>query len=285
VTYRETAEGTETKNARLLDFKAVYLPEPREFTEAMDLLQARKYQEAQERFVQIKERFKTIYDIPNNPSALAAFYELETLRKMGDLDGLSKAVQEFDKSPITRDAQLRQLELYVLWDAGRSKSWAVLEGLARERAKSRLSGDQRAQVAYLQGLALEGLGRKEEALLAYNTAMTADAGASEDITRQSALRIMTILHQDEEVQQAIKNAGTKQEDPKSAGYEKLLEAASVARMFEKTLGSGAPLPTELKELTKYLPVDQPKTSPAQKPKKAPTEKKRSRKKSEPKATK
>lgn len=253
LTYRETAVSTENKNARLLDYQSVYLPEPREFTEAMDFLQARKYQEAKERFLQLKKRFQPIYALDNNYAALAAFYELEILRKMGDLDGLSTAFQQFDKSPLTRDSQLRQLELYVLWDAARAKDWAALDGLARERAKSRMPGDQRAQVAYLQGLALEGLDRKEEALIAYNLAMTADSGASEDIARQSALRVLTILNQDPEVQQAIKVWGTKQENKNSAGYAKLTEAAAVAKMFEQSLGAGASLPVDFKGLTKYLP--------------------------------
>ncbi len=272
LTFRETAVATETKNARLLDYKSVYLPEPREFTEAIDFLQARKYQEAKERFVQIKERFKPIYAVENNPAALAAFYELEILRKMGDLEGLSKLFQQFDKSPLTRDTQLRQLELYVLWDAARAKDWAALDGLARERAKSRMPGDQRAQVAYLQGLALEGLDRKDEALFAYNLAMIADSGASEDIARQSALRVLTILNDNPEVQQAIKVWGTKQENKNSAGFSKLTEAAVIAKMFEQSLGAGTSLPADLKGLTKYLPKEGTNGAPAAQPKEAPTEK-------------
>lgn len=262
LTYRETAVSTETKNARLLDYKSVYLLEPREFTEAMDYLQARKYQEAKERFVQIKERFQPIYALENSYAALSAFYEMEILRKLGDLEGLSSLFQQFDKSPITRDTQLRQLELYVLWDAARAKDWTGLDSLARERAKSRMPGDQRAQVAYLHGLALEGLDRKEEALFAYNTAMTADSGASEDIARQSALRVLTILNENPEVQQAIKVWGTKQENKNSAGYSKLTEAASLARLFEQSLGAGASLPMDLKGLTKFLPKDETSGAPA-----------------------
>ena len=255
LTYRETAVATDTANARVLDYKTIFLYEPREFSEAMDLYQARKYQEAREKFAAVKERFKPVYAVENSHAALAAFYELECLRKLGDLEGLAAALQQFDKSPLTRDTQLRQLELYVMWDAVRAKDWATLEGLARERAKTRLPDDQRAQVAYLHGLALEGLERPQEALFAYQTAVTADAGASEEITRQAALRVLAILNADPDVQRAIQVWGTPKENKNSAGYTKLVEASAVARMFGQSLGVGAPLPDEFKELLKYEPKD------------------------------
>lgn len=266
LTYRETAVATETKNARLLDYKAVFLYEPREYSEAMDLYQARKYQEAKERFIAIKERYKPVYAVENSHAALAAFYELESLRKLGDLEGLASALQQFDKSPLTRDTQLRQIELYVLWDAVRTKDWATLDELTRERAKTRLPGDQRAQVAYLHGLALEGLERPEEALFAYQTAMTADTGASEVIARQSALRVLAILNGDPDVQRAIKDWDSAQQNRNSAGYTKLIEASAVARMFEQALGAGASLPAEFQELLKYKPKEEATAAPAEQPK-------------------
>lgn len=263
LTYRETAVATETANARVLDYKTIFLYEPREFAEAMDFYQARKYQEAREKFAAVKERFKPVYAVENSHAALAAFYELECLRKLGDLDGLASALQKFDKSPLTRDTQLRQLELYVLWDAVRAKDWATLEGLAREKAKTRLPGDQRAQVAYLHGLALEGLARPQEAMFAYQTAITADAGASEDIARQAALRVMAIHNADPDVQRAMRAWGTPQENKNSAGYSKLVEASAVARMFSESFGAGAPLPNEFKDLLKYEPKDNGKQPEAE----------------------
>lgn len=256
--YRETAVATEIKNARVLDFKTIYLFEPREFAEAMDLYQARNYQEALKRFSAIKERFKPIYSVENSHAALAAYYELECLRKLGDLEGLSSALQQFDKSPLTRDTQLRQLELYVLWDALRTKDWATLEELARERSKTRLPSDQRAQVAYLHGMALEGLEKPDQALFAYQTAMTSDVGASEDIARQSALRVLAILKEDPDLKRAIRDWGTPKENKNSAGYTKLMEASAIARMFEQWLGAGTALPAEYKDFLKYEPKDNAK---------------------------
>lgn len=254
IQYRETEAAGDSVEAELSDFKTVFLFEPREYAAAMDLYQARRYEEAKKKFIAVKEYFKTLYPLENSHAALAAFYEMECLRKLGDLEGLAATLQKFDKAPLTRDTQLRQLELYVLWDAVRTKSWDGIDKLARERAQTRLPGDQRAQVAYCHGLALEGLERPEEALFAYQTAMTADSGASEEIARQAALRVLSILNADAEVRKAIKAWGTKEENKSAAGYAKLTEAAAVAGLFEMTLGAGSSLPAEFQELLKYRPT-------------------------------
>jgi tetratricopeptide (TPR) repeat protein len=262
IRYRETEVAAETVDAKLSDFKSIYFYEPRDYTAAMDLYQARRYQEAAGRFSAIKERHKSLLTLPDNIGALAAFYEMECLRKLGDLDGLAAALRKFDKGALTRENQQRQIELYVMWDAVRTKSWQDIDTMAKERAKTKLPGDQRAQVAYCHGLALEGLERPNEALAAYQTALTADVGASEDIAREAALRIMAILNGDAEVRKAIKAWGTDAERRNSVGYARLQEAAAVARMFEMSLGGGAPLPAEFKELTKYQPAPGPEKKDA-----------------------
>ena len=253
IRYREREVAVDTVDGRISQYDSIYLFEPREYSVAMDLYQARKYEEAKEKFIALKERFKPIQAMENNPASLAAFYEMECLRKLGDLEGLAAALQKFVKDPLTRETQLRQLEIYVLWDAVRTKSWDRLNIMANERTTTRLAGDQRVQVAYCHGLALEGLNRPADALIAYQTAITADAGASEELVRLAALRVLAIHHADPEVQNAIKFLGTKDENKNSKGYANLLEAAAVAELFELSLGAGTPLPAEFKGYLKYKP--------------------------------
>jgi hypothetical protein len=252
IRYRETELAADTKDAIISDFRSIYIYEPRDYSTAMDLYQGRKYKEAKEMFAAVKARYKPILPMENSPAALATFYEIECLRKLGDLEGLAAALQSFIKDPLTRETQLRQLELYVLWDSVRTKSWDRLEILAKERAETPLPADQRAQVAYCHGLALEGLSRPQEALLPYQTAITADAGASEEIARQAALRILAIHYADPEVKNAIKVWGTDHENKNSKGYSDLKEAAAVAKLFEMSLGAGTALPAEYKTFLKYL---------------------------------
>ncbi|MES2474433.1 MAG: hypothetical protein V4640_01540 [Verrucomicrobiota bacterium] len=219
---------------------AVSVPEPAEFSAGMDLYQGRNYQEARRRFAEVKKKYRPIAGMMDSLSTLAAFYEMECLRKVGDLAGLAEALKEFSKGPLSRDYQNRQLELYVLWDAVRIKDWEKVLTLAASRAGMRLPGDQRAQVACCEGFALEGLGRPDEALLSYQMAITADAGASEEITRQAALRILAIYAKDGEVTAALTGKGS----GPAAGQVKLAQARAIVGLFELSFGNGTPLPAE-----------------------------------------
>ena len=250
VRYRIPGGSKDVLDFVLKDGAAVFVSEPRDFAEAMDFYQARKYAEARVRFVALKERYRPIEGLVDSVSTLAAFHEMECLRKEGDLDGLAAALQKFTKGPLSREYQARQLELYVFWDAVRTKSWERLEVLTNERANMRLPGDQRAQIAYCQGLALENLQRPDEALISYNIAITADAGASEEITRQAALRILAIYHNDPEVRAAIKQRDGDKETVAPRAARKLAEAVAVAQLFQGSLGAGSPLPPELRVFLK-----------------------------------
>jgi tetratricopeptide (TPR) repeat protein len=250
VRYRIPGGSKDVLDFVLKDGATVFVSEPRDFTEAMDLYQARNYAEARARFIAVKERYRPIEGLEDSTSTLAAFYEMECLRKEGDLEGLAMALQKFAKGPLSREYQVRQLELYVFWDAVRTKSWERLETLAKERVNMRLPGDQRAQIAYCQGLALENLERPEEALISYNIAMTADAGASEEITRQAALRILGIYHRDPEVRSALKIPENGKEVVPLKAAAKLAAAKAMAHLFQRSLGAGIPLPAEFRHFLK-----------------------------------
>ncbi len=250
IRYRIPEGSKDVLDFVLQDGAAVFLSEPKDFAKAMDLYQGRKYAAAMEQFVAIKEHYRPIEGLEDSYSTLAAYYEMECLRKLGDLEGLATALQKFSKGPLSREYQIRQLELYVLWDAVRTKSWERLEALTNERANLRLPGDQRAQIAWCQGLALEGLGRPAEALVSYQTALTADAGASEEITRQAALRILAIYQQDADVKLALSLWGKDPAKVSEKARAKLAEAEAVAALFEKSLGSGVALPAEFRVFTK-----------------------------------
>jgi tetratricopeptide (TPR) repeat protein len=236
IRYREDKDAAEIKDLRISDLKSIFLTPPPALAAALDLFQGRRYQEAKIAFSEIRTLFQPVVTVRDNPATLAAFYELECFRKLGDLDGLSEALKKFDKDPLVRENHLRQIEMYVFWDAVRTKNWNRLVALAKDREKQHLPDYQRAQVAYCQAIALEALGRRHEALEAHNIAMTADSGASEEIARKSALAILRILSADPAVQESLKIP--------AANHPKLVEARAVARLYELSLGSGEALPDE-----------------------------------------
>ncbi|MCW1885069.1 hypothetical protein OKA04_10050 [Luteolibacter flavescens] len=251
ILYQKQESGGGTTEAARSGIASIYLLEPAALSEAMDLFQARQYTAAKVKFAAIKEDYQALKSLPDNPGTLAGYYEMECLRKTGDLAGLGKALAGFDKSGLTRRNQLRQIELYALWDAVRLKDWPRLQELATARMKERLPGGQRVQAAWCLGLSHESQGRPREAIDAYQIALTADGGVSEDLTRDAALRVMRIHQKDPEVKAAMKQWGTSAANVQSPGHRRLMEAAALADLFELTLGAGTPLPAEQQELLKY----------------------------------
>ena len=251
IRYQNQEQGGDSTEAAIAGIASIYLLEPAALSEALELFQARQYTAAKTKFAAIKTAYHALRSLPDNPATLAGYFEMECLRKSGDLAGLAKALEAFDKSGLTRRNQLRQLDLYALWDAVRLKDWPRLQELATARLKERLPGGQRAQVAWCLGVAHESQGKPREAIDAYQIALTADGGASEDLARDAALRVMTLHLKDPEVRAAMKQWGTPSEDAQSPGHRRLAEAAALADLFELGLGAGTALPTEQKELLKF----------------------------------
>ncbi len=259
--YKETAQAVDAKDINLSEVERLYIFEPKVYRDAMELYQARKYAEAKELFVQSKTAYKPLAALPNNYSTLGAFYELECMRRLGDLEGLSKALEGFRKEGLTREHHLRQLEIYVFWDAVRTKSWERLVALGKERLQEKLPSYQRVQVAFCVAQAYEALKNESAALNTYNIAMLADAGATEEITEQSAQAIMRIHLANPSVQLAMKLWGTPDENKSSSGYLHLQEAGAIAALYQFTLGGGKALPNQFNILLKYKP-DVAKPDPA-----------------------
>lgn len=211
------------------DFALGNLPQSNEFVAAIDFYQGRKYQEAKAAFIQLSSK-------PDAAANFARFYLSECFRKIGDLDGMIWERSAVEKNNALGPRRLRQLEIDNLWDAVRKKNWQELAPLAASRDNERLPNDQRAQVAHCHGLALEALGQPREALNAFNTAMTADAGASEEIARDAAMHVLRILLADP--------------DSQTTGSLERREAAAVATLFEFSLGAGMPLPPEFRVFLK-----------------------------------
>lgn len=249
--FQKEEQASDSTVTAISEIASIYLLEPPALTEALELFQARQYAAAKTKFAAVKTAYHALAPLPDNPAALAGFFEMECLRKTGDFAGLAKALEAFDKTGLTRRHQLRQLDLYALWDAVRLKDWPRLQELAAARLKERLPGGQRAQAAWCLGLAHESQGRATEAIEAYQIALTADGGVSEDLTRDAALRVMRLYQKDPDVQAAMKRWGTPAADPQSRGHRRLLEAVAVADLFELSLGAGTPLPAEQKELLKF----------------------------------
>lgn len=220
------------------DIQSIYFYEVPLFAEAIALYQGRKYAAAKKKFLECEVAYKTVDTAPNNYASLAGFYALECSRRMFDLEALSAGMEKFRKEGLTRETHLQQLEINAFWEAVRLKDWPRLDLLAKDWRKRKIPGGHRAQIAYCHGLAYENLAKKNpklttKALNAYNTALSADFTASMDIVVAAASKSLAIYSNDQEVQLAIKLWKTADENQNSPGYQRLLEANALAKLYNQ----------------------------------------------------
>ena len=236
--------------------QSIWLIEPKAYAEAIDLYQGRDFEAAREKFAEVRETYKPLITLPDNHSSLAAFYEMECLRKLGKYEEITKKLDKFlpdDRKSLTRPHQLRQIELYTMWEAVHLKEWPRLERIARERVAQKAPKHQRVQAAYALGLALDNQQRPLEALDAYHTAITANTGASKNIASKAALKALAIYLNDKLVKDAIEEGGETEDNRGTARVARLKEAAATAALYQISFPQQAPLPAQFETFLKYLP--------------------------------
>ncbi len=256
IRYRVNKVASSFEDARIATFKSIYVYDPDLFIEAKDLYETRKYEDALKKIKEVQTKYAPIAAIVDGPVAKANFLELECYRKLSNLKELDKALRAFDKGSLTSDIYQRQLQIYLLWDKLRNEEWNNLTQLAEEYADVKLTGEQRAQVAYCNGVALEKIQKPQEALFQYQIVITADGGASEVVAADAALRILGILQADPAVKEAKVAWDAEGEPQPLVGTIGLHEAAAVAKLYEMSLGGGKLLPSKYTYFLKYS-VEQP----------------------------
>ena len=266
IEYKTTPQSLNRNRIKRSTVKSVYFFEPTVFKDAVQLFESRDYRGAREKFAECKEAYDKLDNLKGNYGTLAGFYELETCRKMFDLESLKKLLDRYQFGSLARGHQRDQLEVYAVWDAVRTKSWARLDSLATEvLGKKKWIGEHVAQIKYCHGLALEGLGRDTDALIAFNGAFTADYTASEELTQAAALACLRIIKANDEVRLAIQLWGTEDEDVNSPGYFLLQEGVAMCDLWTKSLGGGKALPSEYASLLRYREESKPKVKTKAKP--------------------
>lgn len=273
-TYKLNARALNIVRVGPPKLEAIYFYEPKIFSEAMSLYRGRNYAEAKTKFAACETAFRAMDTAPNNFASLGGFYKMECSRRMGDLDALSSELQKFRNKGLTRETHLQQIEVNIFWEAVRLKDWERLDRLAKAWRKRRVSGSQRAQIAYCHGLALENLAKKDpnrltEALNAYNRALSADFTASMEIVLDAANNALRIYASDVQIKLAIKLWQTEDENPNSGGHQRLLEANTLVKLYKQAgFDTVKPLKPEYTEFLKYSVAKEEFTPEAAKPKPA-----------------
>ena len=250
IRYRETEKSLNRKDIALRTVSIQFFT-PAEYASALALFENRNYKEAQPAFAKAREKYKFTQEVPGNFATLSAFHEIECARKLGNYEEMEMLFGKFVATPLLLETNKTQLEIYTLYNAVRGKDWARLDILCKEWSDRKVPGKIRAQIEYCHGLALEGLGRLEDALISYNKAMVADYAASEVITRKAALACFGVYDKHPAVALARKLHGTPDEDPNSTGALLLVEAAALTELWDVALGRGQALPNNYKTFIKF----------------------------------
>ena len=253
--WRESEQTTRSQSQSIAT-STVYFFQPPELTEALELYKSRKYQEAAEKLSAVAASYKKIEGMKGNPSSLAYFYQMECYRKLENLEKLSELSGKFRPQFLLREDFKTQQEIYsVFWEAVRTKGWDRIVSIANDDKwrKRKLPGNLRAQIAYCEGLAHEGLKQPIKALNAYNNAFVADFAASEEITRKSATNCLRIIYDHPDVKTTIKLYPTDDYSDNMNGALLIKEGIGLLKLWDQILGAGQPAPKKYQTLLKYPP--------------------------------
>lgn len=270
--YRTEPKAVNIKDVTIAAQQAVFISRPADFVAAIELFEDRKYEAALNAFQAIKVKYDAFTDIDNSIPALAGLYELDCYRKLKQYDKLSEAEKVFAKSRyLAKPSFKQQIEIYKLWTAAQDKeNFPLIAKQYETKWKTpKLPNYLRAQVEFLYGKALEGLGKDNEALIAFSKAMNADFAASEVLSLEAITASFNLISRDKEVQeirtlwdkslQGNKNLkGLLRLKINTMPYMRLLEASALVRIHDKlglsgvdSIGKAIPLPARYADYGKY----------------------------------
>lgn len=264
--YREKPNAVDIKPVKIATLKSVYLSRPQDFVDAVEQFENRNYEAALTAFRAVKEKYNKFSDIDNSLPALSGLYELDCLRKLKQYDKLSAAEKVFAKGKyLTRESHKKQLEIYKLWTASRDKDNfpLIIKQYETKWMKIKLPNYLRAQIEFVYGIALEGVGKNSAALIAYSKATNADFSGSEVLSVEAMYAMFELLEKDEDAKAVRKLWDrNKKEDMKlklnTVGYRRLLEAGAMVRIHDKlglsgldSIGKSISLPDKFNQYKKY----------------------------------
>ena len=172
--YKNNFNAVRIESKPVTTFSGIFLFDPPAFAEAKKLFRDRKYKEALAKFQECKKFYEKFKELENNFHDLSVFYSLECNRKLQDYASIEKTLELFISDKLTRPSHQTQIEVYKIWSAVNTKNWGRLKAMTAEWRDKKVPIGIRAQIAYCEGLAHEGLGEASQALNAYAMAMTAD---------------------------------------------------------------------------------------------------------------
>ncbi len=239
--------------------KGIVFSEPKEFSIALELYESGDLEKAIEGFKKVSADTKDIKSIKGNYGSLSDFYICESYRQLNDFEKLKTASRLVDANVLENKYHKEQLKIYDIWSGIPAKAWPRIVSSVTEFKTENLKEEQLAQLAYLNGMALENQGENAKALDSYSKVLTVDLLRNQVLAADAIRRSISILEKDEELKAAKAAVDAKQE-PKALGLIKLQQAAALVKNYQNGLKDPAALPAELLAFEQY--AHQPKAEAA-----------------------
>jgi len=241
-----TASGA---NARVIPHSkivSIFFEEPSGWSQAMAVFEKGDHVQSAKLFKDFAKKYKKTASYKDSYGALARFFQIDSLRRSGDIKAMVYAVEGLDRKPVTLNESYQgQLELFRCWEQAGKERWERLQEILTGYEVAKKNGApgqagfknmppaELVQVAYLRGLASEKNGDTSAALNDYYRAFVLGRGAEASVAKKAITASLGIL----------KNS------PSIATDQKLRKEAYMLTVVY-TGQFGGELPAEFKEFAK-----------------------------------
>ena len=243
--YRKTPVSSKILQAKIEGLTGFYVARPKDYIDAVELYEDRKYEAALQAFKAVKVKYVKFTQTTNSFPALAGLYELDCLRKLKQYSKLAQAeVIYSDSEYLTKESDKFKVEIYKLWTSLDAKEYPlIVKQYNTKWQKIKLPGSLRAQVEFIYGKSQEALKEPGEALIAYCKAMNADFAGSEVLTLEAIDASLNLIDNDEKAQEVrvLWDKGERdliQPKINTMPYMRLLEACALVKVHDKLGYSG-----------------------------------------------
>ncbi|CAN5403196.1 hypothetical protein BH23VER1_BH23VER1_34620 [soil metagenome] len=200
--------GAGARDVAASSIESIAFEQPEGWDEALAEYDRRNFKAAAQRFGTIADALAGIAGYRDSFGARARYLQMESLRQVGDFDGIAAAMKTVKRSPIALgDAFQTQLKLYDAWAAAGDKDWNNLLRMVSAYEAEKPGGDANpsappfqdqaagefVQLVYLRGLARAGLGSADEALNDFYRAATLNFGVEQSVAALATLEALEIL--------------------------------------------------------------------------------------------
>ncbi|MFV1994035.1 MAG: hypothetical protein ACC661_01265, partial [Verrucomicrobiales bacterium] len=189
ILWKYTPESPSSNTTALAEIKEIEFDQPEDWPVAVAAYNRADFDEAQQAFGAIADRYVEIVLLKGNPSAEARYFQVECLRQLGKFDGIGPLLDEATVAALKGalpQLRLEQLELNGAWAAAAAEKWEIVDQLVagyslpaethRVPEMKPMAPSITVQLTYLRGLSTRAKDKPAAALTDFYRTFTLGFG-------------------------------------------------------------------------------------------------------------